>query len=109
MYIIPSQITYRLNEIYYDPQYVEVVALIAGTNEHIRIEALFNPHNKQYSTRAFVQKHVTITPTYTSTENPDQKPEELSMWVDYELPWVLRDSAEGALTQALGFLSDRCD
>ena len=52
-----------------------------------------------------MQESVTVQPTYPQTGNSyDRPPENFRVWVDYQLPWVHRDTADEALSQALGFL-----
>jgi len=89
---------------------VEVVAEIGGESQTIRIEALCDLRDGHYCTRAYRQEHVVLQPAYPQTgEKYDRAPEVFRVWVDYNLPWTHREDADGALSQALGFLSERCD
>lgn len=98
------------NEAYIVEKTVEVVAENGGESQTIRIEALRDLRDGHYSTRAYRQEHVTLQPTYPQTGGEyDQLPKEFRVWVDYDLPWTHRDDADGALSQALGFLSERCN
>lgn len=97
------------SEFYVVEKTVEVVVQILGESQTIRIEALQSLPQGKYSTRAYIQEHVTVQPTYPQTGSKfDRKPESVRVWVDYDLPWTNRESADEALHQALGFLSERC-
>ena len=37
----------------------------------------------------------------------DREPEDVTFWVDYELPWVSTSTLEGAISQALSFLAEQ--
>jgi len=98
------------SEAYIIEKSVEVVAEIGGKEQTLRIEALRDLRDGHYCTRAYRQEHVTLQPTYPKTfEKYDRSPEEFRIWVDYDLPWTHREDADGALSQALGFLSERCN
>jgi hypothetical protein len=100
----------KCSEIYIIEETVEVVVEIAGEMQTIRIEALRDLRSGRVCTRAFRQENVTLQPTYPKTGGKyDRKPEEFEIWVDYDLPWTDREEADQALTQALGFLGERCD
>ncbi len=97
------------NEFYVVEKTVEVVVQISGESQTIRIEALQSLLQGKYSTRAYIQEHVTVQPTYPKTGGKfDREPESMRVWADYDLPWTNRESADDALNQALGFLSERC-
>jgi hypothetical protein len=86
---------------------VEVVVNLGGANRTVRIEALDRFYSTQpsYSTRAYIQESVTVQPTYPQSNGRfERKPESMRVWVPYDLPWTDRDSADGAIEQALGFL-----
>lgn len=86
---------------------VEVEVDFGDTSETIRIEAKFDPSRGSYSTAAYRLEHFTIQPTYPIVGGRfERTPEEVQLWVDYELPWTDRESADAAIEQALGFLSD---
>ena len=88
---------------------VEVVEKIQGKNERIRIDALRDDTSGNYSTRAYIATHVTLQPTYPQTYGSfDKEPGDCCVWVDFELPWTHRDSADSGLSQALRFLGKRC-
>jgi hypothetical protein len=55
-----------------------------------------------------LQENITVQPTYPQEhERFIKKPQSMRIWIGYDLPWTDQDTADGALTQALGFLSDR--
>ena len=96
-------------EFYRVEKVVEVVVAIGGENQQIRIEALYYPEDECYKTRAYRKKFVTIQPTYPQEdEKYVQAPENMQIWVNYDLPWTRRDTAESAIACALGFLEERC-
>jgi hypothetical protein len=98
------------SEAYIIEKTVEVVAKIGEENEMIRIEALRDLRDGHYSTRAYRREHVTLQPTHLQTGGKyDRSPEVFKVWVNFDLPWVHREDADGALSQALGFLSERCN
>ena len=98
------------SEFYIVERAIEVVVSIGGEAQQIRIEALYGPDSAtRYSTRAYIKEHVTVQPTYPQdSEGFVKKPESVSMWIAYDLPWTARSSADEALAQALGFLGERC-
>lgn len=96
------------SEFYIVEKKIEVVVTIGGDPQSIRIEALHDPNSHRYSTRAYIQEHITVQPTYPQTNgNYNRKPKEMIIWRDYDLPWTDSDSADGALTRVLGFLEER--
>ena len=82
---------------------------IQGEADRIRIDALRDAKTGDYCTTAYIETHLTLQPTYPQTGGSfDRNPEDVRVWVDYDLPWTNRDSADAALGQALGFLKERC-
>ena len=97
------------SEFYTVEKSIEVVVTIRGEDETIRIDALKDELIGRYKTKAYREEHVTLQPTYPQTQGAfDRQPQDYRVWVDYALPWTDRESADGALNQALDFLSDRC-
>jgi hypothetical protein len=101
------------SEFYIVEKAVEVVVTLKGSSEQrrIRIDALHTPGptTTPYSTKAYIEEDVTVQPTYPQTVgNFDQAPRSVSIWIDYELPWTSRSTADDAIAQALGFLKERC-
>jgi len=98
------------DEFYVVDKTIEIVVRIADEPTTIRIEALCHPPSGKYHTRAYVQGFYSIQPTYPQTGGKfDRKPEDKDLWVAYNLPWTKSDSADAAITQAIGFLRERCD
>ena len=88
------------SEAYAVEQAIEVVVIIGEEPGTIRIDALHDLKTGRYSTRAYREEHVTLQPTYPqSGEKFVRHPEEMRIWVDFDLPWTDRDTAEGAIRQ----------
>ena len=97
------------SEFYTIEKSIEVVVTIQGQDEQIRINALREGETGKFSTRAYIERNLTLQPTFPQTSGSfDSDPEGFRVWVDYDLPWTNRDSADAALGQALGFLRERC-
>ena len=97
------------SEFYTIEKSIEVVVTIQGEADRIRIDALRDAKTGDYCTKAYIETHLTLQPTYPQTGGSfDRNPEDVRVWVDYDLPWTNRDSADAALGQALGFLKERC-
>lgn len=97
------------SEFYTIEKSIEVVVNINGEDTRARIDALKNGLSGQYVTRAYIEKHVTLQLTSPQANScHDQTQNDFRVWVDYSLPWTNRNSANAAIEQALGFLSDRC-
>ena len=61
-----------------------------------------------FTARCYVREDVTVQPTYPQTAGGFARtPRSSQLWLGYDLPWTARDSADGALAQALGFLEER--
>lgn len=104
----PSQYGF-CSEFYIVEKSVEVVVVIAGESETIRIEAHKQGSSGGYCTHSFIQRHITVQPTYPQKNGSFvRKPESITVWATYDLPWTDRDSADAAISQALGFLGERC-
>jgi hypothetical protein len=90
----------KCSELYIVEKAIIVVANIGGVNRQLRIEALRTPGRKggdEFSTRGYIQESVVLQ----TSDIPAPEPETMSVWVDYPLPWTARDSADGAIEQAL--------
>lgn len=97
------------SEFYTVEKTIEMVITIAGESERIRIDPLKEGGTGKYSTKAYCEEHITAQPTYSQSGGSfDRAPQDYRVWVDYDLPWTDRDSADAALNQALGFLKERC-
>jgi len=107
--MIPPSSYESCSEAYVIEKTVEVVIRIGEQSQTVRIEALHNLRNGHFSTRAYIEEDVTVQPTYPQTNgNCDSPPKSYGVWVHYDLPWTDGDSADGVLSEALDFLSDRC-
>ncbi len=96
------------SEFYTVAKSIEVVVKLRGGPSRIRIDALRSEIEGRFSTKAYIEESLTLQPTYPQTSGSFQrKPEEFRVWVDYDLPWVDSDSADGALRRAVGFLAER--
>lgn len=93
-------------EFYLVEKSIEVVVnLKVGSESTIRINALRDMKDNVYSTRAYVERRCNIQ----FAEEEGGREEQLTTWVEYELPWVRRDSADEALNDALSWLRERCE
>ena len=97
------------SEFYTIERSIEVVVTIQEESKRIRIDLLRNEQTGIYSTKAYIERHFTMQPTYPQTNGSfGSQPEDVRVWADYDLPWIHQDSADVALRQALGFLGERC-
>ena len=93
------------SEFYTVEKSIEVVADQSGRSLTVRINALRDEKTGDYSTRAYIQKDVVLKPAF----DDDVQDIHSTVWVAWiEFPWTCRDSADGALGQALSFLRERC-
>ncbi len=99
------------SEFYTVEKSIEVVVRRGGQSETVRIDALRNAKTGTFVASAYIQRHVTLQPTYPQTgDGFDKKPEDFLVWTAWvEFPWTDRDSADEVLGQALGFLEEHCD
>ncbi|MBB4347963.1 hypothetical protein [Aliirhizobium cellulosilyticum] len=79
-----------------------VVANINGEDHHIRVEAL-DDQKGSFSTRAYILRSVKVGYEFPIPSDGLYA----DMWLDFDLPWTHRDTAEGAIKQALSFLFER--
>lgn len=95
------------SEFYTVEKSVEVVAKIRGEDTRIRIDVLKDNKNGSFSTKVYREEYLNVQQSYPEDENDGQ--EESQVWIAWtDFPWTDRDSAEGALQQALSFLEERC-
>lgn len=92
----------KFNEHYIVARTEMVVVDLNGESQTIRVEAL-DGGNGYFSTRAYIQRSVKVTYEYPMASDMPY----VNVWVDYDLPWTNRDTAEGAIKQALSFLFER--
>ena len=96
------------NEFYIVETTIEVVVKLQEESTTIRIDALWDERNKRYTTCAYRYESVTVQPTYPrKDEEFFREPENFQVWVDYELPDTVGNTADEVLRQALGFLGQR--
>jgi hypothetical protein len=84
------------------------VELVANERTY-RIEVLEqNKGAKRFVTRIYQQEDIVAQPAYPMSSNQyDRKPQIYSIWESIDVGWTDRDTADGALQQALGFLGER--
>ena len=103
-----SEACYEFAEEFYIVE--KTVELAITTENHsatIRIEALLNPKNGNYHTRAYSREEFRIQPTNPQVSIGCNCPGEVKfMWMNCDLPWTSRPTADAAISQALGFLRD---
>ncbi len=90
------------SEFYIVEKSIEVVVQIREVDRTFRIDALHNPTTNRYRTRASVLEQITVQPIY-----PQRKTELVRAWIEYNIPWTNKESADDALVQALGFLKEQ--
>ncbi|MGY3575298.1 hypothetical protein [Bradyrhizobium sp. USDA 4504] len=85
------------------------VELVANKNTY-RIEVIKSVAGAEhYSTRVYQREDYVLQPAYpwSSANGYERKPETVEMWKSIDVGWTQRDTADGALNQALGFLGER--
>ncbi|MDB5604415.1 MAG: hypothetical protein JWP25_1315 [Bradyrhizobium sp.] len=94
------------SEFYAIERTVELVA-----NEEVyRIEVMKHLVGaERFSTRAYKREDIVVQPAYpwSSAKDYERKPETVEIWKSIDIGWTDRDTADGALAQALGFLGER--
>lgn len=91
-------------EFYTIERTVEIVVNL----EVFRIEVMESSDgNKPFSTRVYEREDIVAQPAYPSNVNPERTPETYAAWKSLDIGWTARETAEGALNQALGFLGER--
>ena len=88
---------------------LEVVktAVISHQGRKFRIEVERNYSNDKikYSAGYWELRNVFVTPEFDERGTQySGSPVRMRIWQQVNLPWVARDSADGAMSQALGFL-----
>jgi len=88
---------------------VYAVANVGGEDRQIRIEVLKSLIDGHYHTHAYMKEDITVQPSYPWEDGSfTRKPTSMSVWIAWhDFPWTHTNSADSALTQALGFLGDR--
>jgi hypothetical protein len=96
------------DEFYIVEKSIEVEVKLARETRRVRIDAL-RDHAGQYSTHAYIKEDITVQPPYPQKDGGNERERKsVSVWIDYDLPWTNRHMADEALSQALGFLRERC-
>ncbi len=96
------------SEFYVVEKTVYAVANVGGQDRAFLIEALHAPQTGQYSTASYIKDDHTLQPTYPQGSGGFQrKPENVSHWVVYDLPWTRGNTADDVIRQALGWLRER--
>jgi hypothetical protein len=96
-------------EFYVVEKSIEVVARIKSdeASSRFKIDALNGADH--YCIRAYKEEVVKLQLTYPQIAGAfDSKPQNLRIWVEFDLPWVHVSTADQALAEALSFLSERC-
>ncbi|MCY1368806.1 hypothetical protein D9M69_558070 [compost metagenome] len=102
-----NPVTYQnCSEFYEIVKTVEFVMRHGGEDMQFRIEALHDVQAKRYSTRVSYHQYFRLQPSYPIVGGSfANNPEDISLWVPFpNAAWTDRDTAEGAIEQALGFL-----
>ena len=98
-------------EFYTIEKSIEVVVKINGTDTRIRIDALKDEIELNFSTNSYVEENLKLQPTYPIAKSAHQQaPQDYRVWVKMDNdPWTRRYTADEAIQQALSFLSDSFD
>jgi len=96
---------YSCSEFYIVEKAIIVVTEIAGVDRQLRIEALRRPgHSPEYSTRGYIEESFVLQQSDIAGGKYAHKPQRTRVWVEYDLPWTARDSADEAIEQALSLM-----
>lgn len=98
------------NEFYVvEKSIVVAVELKDGSSATIRIDALHALARNRYLTYSYIFEDVAMQPDHSQAEmRIGAHTEPTRTWIDFELPWTDADTADGAISEALHFLSDMC-
>jgi hypothetical protein len=98
------------NEFYFVDKSMEVVVTLRDGPRRIRIDTLRSPDPPiRYGTISYIEEEILVQLVYPEPEgDAERKPQSLTTWVCYDLPWTDGASADAALAQALSFLRERC-
>lgn len=94
------------SEFYEVAKTVEFVMPYGGKDTQFRIEALHDLQSGRYSTRVLYQVDFHLQPSYPVVSGKfTSKSGDFPLWVPVpNAAWTDRDTADDAITQALGFL-----
>ncbi len=95
------------NEFYEVVKTVEFVTSHGGEDRRFRINALYDPRSKSYSTSAYIREEVTLQPSFPYVNGAYQSnPQNFAIWVAFtNIGWTNRNTADEAIEQAMGFLN----
>jgi hypothetical protein len=89
---------------------VTKIAVINNEGRTLKIEVEKNHSNPNigYSARGYELRSVLILPEYDEKGSPYiGSPIRMRIWTSLDLPWVARENAESAMSQALSFLKSK--
>lgn len=94
------------SEFYEVVKTVEFVMPYGGEDTQFRIEAMHDQQSGRFSTRVSYHEHFHLQPSYPVVSGKfTTKPGDFQVWVPFpNAAWTDRDTADEAITQALGFL-----
>lgn len=104
--MIPASSYKNCSEFYEVVKTVEFVMPYGEEDTQFRIEALHDLQTGRFSTRVYYYEHFHLQPSYPVMNGKfTQKPSDFRVWVPLpNVAWTDRDTADEAITQALGFL-----
>lgn len=104
--MIQSSAYKNCSEFYEIAKIVEFVIPYRGEDTQIRIEVLHDLQTDRFSTSVYYKEHFNLQPSYpVQSGNFANKPADFQVWVPLpNTAWVDRNTADEAITQALGFI-----
>ena len=90
--------------------YAERNAEIVYERNTYRIEVLkcYSNPNTPYVVRYWVQEHVNVQPSYPRLEGQyERTPEDIEIWKTADLPWVVANDPDSALSKAFIFFEEK--
>jgi hypothetical protein len=97
---------YHHHDAYSEAYEVALTSIVLHEGHTFKIEALHDMKKldeNEFSTNVYVRRRVKVQPTFPD----DIFGSEIFVWsLIVEFPFTRRDTAEGAIAQALGFLKD---
>ena len=96
-------------EFYVVEKTVMLCVRIAGEDKTIRIEAIKRLPNNIYDTRAYILETCCVNPsTPLAGIKLDEGPYNNKIWMEFDLLYTNRKTADEAIEQALSFLREEC-
>jgi hypothetical protein len=78
---------------------------IGGVDRKLRIEALRSPGDSpEYSMRGYIEGSVVLRQSDIKDGKYEHPPQTMSVWIDYNVLWTSRDSADAAIEQTFQLL-----